>query len=574
VILSLEMHCSPRQQNRLAKMMVEHIGSALLTYDELVATHRAASLSPTDLGRRVLVKGKVKELEKGDGLTRRWSTKRWTCLTAPSEKQQQGLDTDSFNNERSETATCRRMSEEHISAEKARRKLYGRRKSLVAMMEESNSGSVMRFTDPFYASYLSLRALPLSAMRSSQTKWALPITSMNEDRLLKELGVSDVVRNQIEGLTAKASSSSRTNGVALTDDKQALVASVRLAANPPPEVGTMQHRTAKWMIRPYPLGLRFSGKNMNPLPFWLGGAQNVALNFSINDLAVQLHFALFNGSEGYVIKPPEMRAAGTDCWPPHREMLHRTTIEILSLHTLPKRGERRPRYDGSRVACHEYLPELSGANAPPCTSMDLSTPAISLSLHPIGGFCAVSDKLPLSLAVETDIVVTPDKVAPNAVRKLSCTLRAGKAETNAVNQRVHCIAAEPHATIFRIGVIDGGREVAYETAVLGRLRCGYRVFQLRSPLGTRIELCYLLVHVYFGIELNLWASPIHQEKQLRRRNSVMIEKQKLQERVEQLEAAASLALGESSSSVNLRNLVLGESSSSVSLRSPSLRSPG
>ena len=43
--------------------------------------------------------------------------------------------------------------------------------------------------------------------------------------------------------------------------------------------------------------------------------------------------------------------------------------------------------------------------------------------------------------------------------------------------------------------------------MLGRLRRGYRVFRLRSMLGTRIELCHLFVKVSFGSEDNKWASP-------------------------------------------------------------------
>ena len=74
-------------------------------------------------------------------------------------------------------------------------------------------------------------------------------------------------------------------------------------------------------------------------------------------------------------------------------------------------------------------------------------------------------------------------------------------------KQVHCVAAEPHATFLRVSVKDGGQEVAYETAVLGRLRGGYRVFQLRGPLGTRIELCYLFVRVTFGTEPNRWGTP-------------------------------------------------------------------
>ena len=121
---------------------------------------------------------------------------------------------------------------------------------------------------------------------------------------------------------------------------------------------------------------------MSPLPCWLGGAQNVCLNFSDCDVAVQLHFALFRGSSGFVLKPSEMRfaarvdpslgsatsdisachsdsfvltssvsnlcahssssndgqqrAEADEYWPPPHDMLHRTTILILSLHNCPK----------------------------------------------------------------------------------------------------------------------------------------------------------------------------------------------------------------------------------------------
>ena len=78
----------------------------------------------------------------------------------------------------------------------------------------------------------------------------------------------------------------------------------------------------------------------------------------------------------------------------------------------------------------------------------------------------------------------------------------------AFDQTVHCIAAEPEATFIRVSAHDGNRqEVAYETAVLGRLRRGYRVLQLRGLLGTRIELCYLFVKISFGDEPNDWANP-------------------------------------------------------------------
>ena len=147
------------------------------------------------------------------------------------------------------------------------------------------------------------------------------------------------------------------------------------------------------------------------LPCWLSGAQHICLNFTSDiDVPVQLHFALFDGSDGFVLKPPEMRIvkpfySGSDAedekvdgkpvtssgkisednsWPPPRDQLHCTSFHIISLHNLPKRGEHRPSLRGKHTECHKYHPELSGANTPP-SKLDPSCPSVALSLHPIGG---------------------------------------------------------------------------------------------------------------------------------------------------------------------------------------------
>eukprot|EP00966_Prymnesium_polylepis_P334138 7389537-Prymnesium_polylepis.1 len=314
----------------------------------------------------------------------------------------------------------------------------------------------------------------------------------------------------------------------------------------------MQRRTQRRLLRPYPLGARFSGNNMSPQPSWLAGAQSACLNFSDNDLATTLHFALFNGSAGFVLKPQEMRVAGLTnaldrrshtfdntmskpprknsdsarlldgsvdasllgqqlsaedssdlYWPPPRERLHRTTMTFLSLHNLPKRGEQRPCLTGRRSACHKYHAELSGAIIPPDRSKP-SNPGLTVSLHPIGGFCAISGTLPLPRQhIETEVSMWPAK---------------GNGMNLKLDSKVHCFAAEPHSTFIRIVVAIGGQEVAFETAVLGRLRHGYRVLRLRGMSGTRIEICHLFVRIRHGGEQqNLWATP----RQLRVRALLM-----------------------------------------------------
>jgi hypothetical protein len=87
----------------------------------------------------------------------------------------------------------------------------------------------------------------------SASAWALPITSIAEDRYLKELGLPITERNQIEGLLSGRSSSQAATG--LTEEKIMSRAVVRLAANPPPAVGMMQRRTADWLLRLLPLAL-------------------------------------------------------------------------------------------------------------------------------------------------------------------------------------------------------------------------------------------------------------------------------------------------------------------------------
>lgn len=254
------------------------------------------------------------------------------------------------------------------------------------------------FNDEYYQRYLSLRSTPLANFLTQESlPGQLPITSINEDRLLKTAGLSRAVRDQIEGLQIGRLSVA-VNVTGLTEEQLSTRAIMQLTSDPPQEVGRLQQLTSNWLLRPYPLGLRFSGKNMSPLPCWLCGAQYVALNMCEVDLPVQLHFALFHGSGGYVLKPAEMtssldarlshRSAGAaaddDYWPPIRHALHRATVQLLSLHNLPKRSERRPRYEGSRGACHQFHPELSGTSAPPDDKKP-SSPSVKLSLYPIGG---------------------------------------------------------------------------------------------------------------------------------------------------------------------------------------------
>eukprot|EP00966_Prymnesium_polylepis_P045373 1050537-Prymnesium_polylepis.1 len=113
---------------------------------------------------------------------------------------------------------------------------------------------------------------------------------------------------------------------------------------------------------------------------------------------------------------------------------------------------------------------------------------LSILARTLAGFCAVSNTLPVPQNAENAALVKP--------------VLSGNGLAATFGETIQVVCGEPHATFLRVGVIDNGNEIAYEAAVLGRLRCGYRVFPLRGSHGTRIELAYLFVRISFWNEQN------------------------------------------------------------------------
>ena len=249
----------------------------------------------------------------------------------------------------------------------------------------------------------------------------------------------------------------------------------------------MQRLTARKLARTYPKATRFDSSNADPLPFWRAGVQLVALNLQTVDLPTQLHHALFAAS-GYVLKPAEMRWAD-GIWPPQRTRTTCVTMRMISLQHLPTRREARPRLlTGQRAASHAQLVALSGLPAPPDADSVASSPQIKVELFAMGGRAQVSRTLPPPEG-EATMSATTASVAGNGLHA-------------AYNETVHCLATETAHTILRVSVLDREQEVAFETVLLGVLKQGYRCIELRSRLGTKIEICTLLVHLSIS-ELDL-----------------------------------------------------------------------
>ena len=67
-----------------------------------------------------------------------------------------------------------------------------------------------------------------------------------------------------------------------------------------------------FMMRAFPSGMRVSSSNLDPSVFWRKGVQIVALNWQKLDEGMMLNSGMFNGSGGWVLKPPAYRSTPHD----------------------------------------------------------------------------------------------------------------------------------------------------------------------------------------------------------------------------------------------------------------------
>ncbi|XP_013911427.1 PREDICTED: 1-phosphatidylinositol 4,5-bisphosphate phosphodiesterase zeta-1 [Thamnophis sirtalis] len=101
----------------------------------------------------------------------------------------------------------------------------------------------------------------------------------------------------------------------------------------------VQH-TLRFLTRIYPRGIRTNSSNYNPQEFWNVGSQMVALNFQTPGVQMDLQIGKFsdNGGCGYILKPEFLRNENTQFNPYSISANHQAitlTIKLISGHQLP-----------------------------------------------------------------------------------------------------------------------------------------------------------------------------------------------------------------------------------------------
>ncbi|KAI0151817.1 1-phosphatidylinositol-4,5-bisphosphate phosphodiesterase [Xylariaceae sp. FL1272] len=89
------------------------------------------------------------------------------------------------------------------------------------------------------------------------------------------------------------------------------VSEIGLTALMPAQSEKIARHNSEHLMRVFPKGTRISSRNLAQVPFWGVGAQICAMNWQTFGASMQLNEALFSGTDGYVLKPPALRAGGS-----------------------------------------------------------------------------------------------------------------------------------------------------------------------------------------------------------------------------------------------------------------------
>jgi phosphatidylinositol phospholipase C delta len=132
------------------------------------------------------------------------------------------------------------------------------------------------------------------------------------------------------------------------------VSETGLSSHLPGQSILIAKHNSKHLMRVFPKGTRINSSNLKPVPFWGLGAQICAINWQTFGTSNQLNDALFQASDGYVLKPAALRAGGDgklDTGKKKRLRLHIAGATDIPLHEDSEADGIRP-----YVTCTLYHP--------------------------------------------------------------------------------------------------------------------------------------------------------------------------------------------------------------------------
>ncbi len=275
VIISLEVHCNPEQQQVMVDILTAKFGDRLIR--EPLMTNALTLPSPEELRRKFLVKVKA------------------------GQRPKQSLGTPSKIQERS-------MSSPFSRPQILDNTFIPRGPSL----SSPPSTSPPDLAESWLAGRVSMTTTSMSSADDSDVGPGATLRpkgrpAKQKGKIITQLGELGVYT---QGITFKSftSSESRTyNHVYSVPEGKFAKLTKEAESKAQLEKHNMRH-----LMRIYPNWHRIDSTNPDPLMFWRRGVQMVALNWQTYDLGMQMNDAMFaSGSDqcGYVLKPNELRSS-------------------------------------------------------------------------------------------------------------------------------------------------------------------------------------------------------------------------------------------------------------------------
>ena len=315
LIMSLEVHCNPSQQQVMVDIMIDELGEQLVR--EPLTTNAAKLPSPEELRNRILVK--VKSAGDPGTNTDTPIRRRERSFSSPFSRP---VPTD---NSTIPTTPVLSSPQSASPPEGVSNWGVGRGSitttSISSATEDSDNESRKDSLRP----------------RKSSTK-------QGTSKIIKSLGSLGVYTSGLSfnGFTVPESKS-QNHVFSLGERKfNSLCHSQDTKAQ-------LEQHNMRYLMRVYPAGYRVESSNPDPLSFWRRGVQMVALNWQTYDLPLQMNEAMFaSGSDklGYVLKPRELRESLSIEEEINEPSIHglakvqkkliRFSVDIISAQQLPR----------------------------------------------------------------------------------------------------------------------------------------------------------------------------------------------------------------------------------------------
>ena len=355
LILSLEVHCSPDQQDTMAKTMIEEFGDKLVVQP---LRDNCQLPSPEELKGRILikVKGPPEELDTKALAHELTVRKRERSFSSPWSRPIL-LNDNVIPNSPLVSSPHSLSPPERNNAfwasprTSATSTTYIATPSLASSADESDSPHATAAEDPERKKPKKTKTSNITDVLGRLGVYTRGIKFTNFDAAEAETfnHVISVNENTFSKLTKPGAR-----------DKQRL-----------------EEHNMTCLMRVYPGARRILSSNFDPLRFWRRGVQMAATNWQTYDLGQQLNEAMFAGGDdrsGYVLKPRELRLHDqTPVVGPRRapKMEVKFTVQIISAQQLP-----RPKTDAEVnpfVQFEMYCAEDAGPNATGIGGQDVST---------------------------------------------------------------------------------------------------------------------------------------------------------------------------------------------------------